>query len=70
MALGRKISLFGGSDEGADSRAMLATLVQCCKLKGVDPQAYFEDVLTRLVNSHPQARIAGLVPWNWTPARG
>ena len=70
IALGRKNSLFAGSDEGAQNWAVLATLVQCCKLRNVDPQAYFEDVLTRLVNGHPQARIAELIPWNWTPAQG
>ena len=53
IALGRKNSLFAGSDEGAENWAVLATLVQCCKLKGVDPLAYFDDFLTRLVNGHP-----------------
>ena len=67
IALGRKNSLFAGSDEGAQNWAVLATLVQCCKLRNVDPQAYFENVLTRLVNGHPQSRIAELIPWIWTP---
>jgi transposase len=70
MALGRKNSLFAGSDEAAQNWAVLATLVQCCKLRNVDPQAYFDDVLSRLVNGHPQARIAELIPWRWTPVQG
>jgi hypothetical protein len=33
------------------------------KLNGVDPQAYLTDVLTRLVNLRPSARIDELMPW-------
>lgn len=46
---------------------MIATLVECCKLSGVNVQTYLEDVLTRLVNGHPQAQLAGLTPWKWAP---
>jgi len=34
-------------------------------LSGVDPQAYFADVLTKLVNLWPDARIDELMPWAW-----
>jgi transposase len=34
-------------------------------LNGVDPQAYLTDVLTRLVNLWPSARIDELMPWAW-----
>lgn len=46
---------------------MIATLVECCKLRGINVQAYLEDVITRLVNGHPQAKLADLTPWNWAP---
>jgi hypothetical protein len=36
-----------------------------CKLNGVDPQSYLADLLTRLVNGWPQARIDELMPWYW-----
>jgi hypothetical protein len=42
-----------------------SVLVETCKLNGVDPQAYFTDLLTRLVNGWPQARIDELMPWNY-----
>jgi hypothetical protein len=29
------------------------------------PQAYFTDLLTRLINSWPQKRIDDLMPWNF-----
>jgi transposase len=51
IALNRKNALFAGSDEGAEHWAILATLIECCKLHGVNPAAYIEDVLTRLVVS-------------------
>ena len=35
-------------------------------MSGVDPQAYFTDVLTRLVNLWPASRLDELMPWAWT----
>jgi transposase len=32
-------------------------------LSGVDPQAYLTDVLTKLVNLWPAARLDELMPW-------
>jgi hypothetical protein len=32
-----------------------------------NPQIYFTDLLTRLVNGWPQKRIDELLPWHWTP---
>jgi len=36
-------------------------------LNGVNPQAYFTDLLTHLVNGWPQKRIDELMPWLWVP---
>jgi len=66
VALTRKNALFAGSDEGAENWAMLASLIETCKLHGVNPEAYFTDVLTRLVNNWPNRRLAELLPWAWT----
>jgi transposase len=63
IALGRKNHLFAGSDGGGAHWAVIASLVATCKLNGVDPEAYLADVLTRLVNRHPQSRIDELLPW-------
>jgi hypothetical protein len=38
-------------------------------LSGVDPQAYFADVLTRLVNLRPVSRLDELMPWAWAAER-
>jgi transposase len=63
IALNRKNALFAGSDEGAENWAVLATLIECCKLHGVNPHTYLTDVLTRLVNGHLENRLGELTPW-------
>jgi hypothetical protein len=35
------------------------------QLHGVNPEAYFTDVLTKLVNNWPNSRLAELLPWAW-----
>ena len=66
IALNRKNALFAGHDEGAQNWACIASLIETCKLNGVDPQAYFANVLTRLVDLWPAARLDELMPWTWT----
>jgi transposase len=67
IALNRKNALFAGSDEGAENWAMLASLIETCKLHGINPHAYLTDVLTKLVNNWPNRRLGELLPWAWTP---
>jgi transposase len=64
VAVGRKNWLFAGRMAGAHRAAVLYTLIQSCKLAGVEPFAYLKDILLR-VASHPQARIAELTPKAW-----
>jgi len=47
---------------------LIASLIETCKLNHVDPQAYFADVLVKLVNLWPASRIDELMPWNWDAA--
>jgi transposase len=68
IAIGRKNWLFAGSDEGGRRAAAMFTLIETCKLNGVDPQAWLADVLARLPD-HPAKRIDQLLPWNWKAAR-
>ena len=67
--LNRKNALFAGHDQGAENWACIAPLVETCKLHGVDPQTYFTDVLTKLVNLWPASRLDELMPWAWTAER-
>ena len=68
MTLNRKNALFAGSDGGAEHWAVIASLVETCKLNSVDPQAYLADVITRIVTGHPQSQLDELLPWAYTPA--
>ncbi len=63
IALNRKNSLFAGSDGGGEHWAIVASLIETCKLRGVDPQAYLADVITKIVNGHPNSQIDDLLPW-------
>lgn len=67
IVLTRKNSLFAGHDDAAQNWAVVASLIQTCRLHGVDPQRYLTGVLTRLVNLWPNSRIDELLPWNWRP---
>jgi transposase len=69
IVLNRKNALFAGHDQGAENWACIASLIETCKLHGVDPQAYFTDVLTKLVNLWPASRIDELMPWTWAASR-
>ena len=65
IALNRKNALFAGSDGGGEHWAIIASLVETCKLSGVDPQAYLEDTLTKIVNGHLNTEIDELLPWSY-----
>jgi transposase len=63
IALNRKNALFAGSDGGGGHWAVVASLIETCKLVGVDPQRYLTDVITKIVGGHPNSRIDDLLPW-------
>ena len=65
VSLGRKNHLFAGSDGGGNRWAVVCSLVETCKLNGVEPYAYLADVLERMVDGHPVNRLDELLPWNW-----
>jgi hypothetical protein len=64
VALGRKNWLFAGSDSGGTRAAAIYSLIETCKLNGVDPFAYLRDVLGRIAD-HKINRVDELLPWNW-----
>ena len=65
IALNRKNALFAGSDGGAEHWATIASLIETCKLNDIDPLAYLTNVLTRIVNGHPNSDIDLLLPWTY-----
>jgi transposase len=54
-----------GSDGRRGTVVPGAEAIHPIKLNGVDPQRYFTDLLTRLVNGWPNSRIDDLMPWCW-----
>ena len=50
------------SDGGGENWAIVASLVESCKLSGVDPFVYLADVLAKIVNGHLNHDIDHLLP--------
>lgn len=64
VAVGRKNWMFCWSEVGAKYAAIAFTLVECCKMHGVDPWKYFVDVLQR-IDTHPARDVHMLTPALW-----
>ena len=67
IALNRKNALFAGSDGGAENWAIVASLIETCKLNGVDPMTYLTDVLVKIVNGHLASKLDKLMPSAYAP---
>jgi len=52
-------------DAGAQNWAMLASLIETCKLNKIEPHRYLTCVITAIVNGHKQKHIDQLLPWNF-----
>jgi hypothetical protein len=66
IALGRGNWTFFGSDNGGQTAAVLRSFIASCKRCGVEPFAWFHDVLSR-VSAHSITRLSELLPHNWQP---
>ena len=65
MALGRKNFLFVGDEDSGANIAGLYSLAATCEARGINPLAYFTDVLTR-VGDHPTKQLDDLLPAAWS----
>ena len=67
-AIGKKNWLFFGSESGGWQNAVMYTVVQNCRMHGINPEEYLKDVLGRL--PHIKADEAReLTPAKWLAAR-
>ncbi|EQB30012.1 IS66 family transposase [Sphingobium ummariense] len=66
IAIGRKNWLFTGSKAGGERAAAIYSIIETCKLNGVEPQAYIADVVEKIASNWPASRWDELMPWNWT----
>jgi len=62
--------LFIGEAEAGQRSAILFTLIEACRSRGIDPQTYLRDVLTRLPTL-TNRQIKGITPeaWGQGPAK-
>jgi transposase len=67
-AIGKKNWLFIGHPKAGQTSAIIYTIIENCRLWGIDPMEYLNDVLPRIMD-HPQTRIAELLPRQWKEAR-
>tara|TARA_B100000378_G_scaffold139715_1_gene112958 strand:- start:157 stop:1131 length:975 start_codon:yes stop_codon:yes gene_type:complete len=68
VALGRRNWMFVGSMKGGEAAALFYALAGTCRLNGVEPEAWFTDVIERIGN-HPINRIDDFLPWKWQASR-
>lgn len=68
IALNRKNALFAGHDEGGKAWGRIASLIETCKINGVEPFAYLKSTLEAIAAGHPKNRIDDLLPWNFKPS--
>ena len=66
IALGRGNWTFFGSDAGGKTAAVLRSFIASCKRCGVEPFAWFHDVLSR-IPAHPITQLSELLPHYWEP---
>ena len=65
IALNRKNALFAGHDAGAENWAVIASLIETCKLNAIDPHAWLDSTLSAIATGHMQSRVEELLPWNY-----
>ena len=62
--------MFAGSEGGAETWAILASLINSAKLQDIDPRHYLTDVLERIVSGRTKInQLHMLLPWNWKAER-
>ncbi|MPT48388.1 MAG: IS66 family transposase [Sphingobium sp.] len=67
VAIGRKNWLFAGSKAGGERAAAIYSVIETCKLNGIEPQAYIADVIEKIAADWPASRWDELMPWSWQP---
>jgi len=63
-AIGKKNWLFIGEADAGQRSAIVYTLIECCRRRGLNPFAYLRDVLTRLPNM-TNRQIPTVLPATW-----
>ena len=67
ISIGRKAFLFAGSAASAKRMAIAYTVLGCCERHKVNPQLWMPDVLRKMEDGWPKAKIEALLPGQWKP---
>jgi transposase len=67
-AVGKKNWLFFGEANAGERSAIIYTIIECCRRRGIDPSAYLRDIFTRLPTS-TNWQIKDLTPAAWAKAQ-
>lgn len=67
-ALGKKNWLFIGEANAGDRSAVIYTIIESCRRRGIDPYAYLRDIFTRLPSA-TTSQIQDLTPAAWQKSR-
>jgi transposase len=67
-AIGKKNWLFVGDADAGERSAIIYTVIESCRRRGLDPYAYLKEVLTRLPNM-TNRQIHEVTPEAWAKAQ-
>jgi len=68
-AIGKKNWLFIAHPKAGQRSAIIYTMVENCRLHGIDPLAYLGDVMPGMVDREEGAEVADLLPRQWKATR-
>ena len=64
FVIGRKAWLFADTPKGAHASAIYYSLIETAKANGLDPYAYFRQLLSQLPYADSVEKYEALLPWN------
>ena len=67
-AIGKKNWLFIGEAQAGERSAILYTIIECCRRRGLDPFTYLRDVFTRLPSA-TNWQVKDLTPEAWAKSQ-
>jgi transposase len=65
FATGRKNWLFCDQPEGAHASSVIYSLIQTCKMHGIEPYAYFTHALKQIPHAMTQEQLNALLPFHY-----
>ena len=68
FVIGRKNWLFSDTPTGATASAKLYSIIETCKVAGIEPFAYLRHIFEKLPQATTLADVEALLPWNVAPA--